>query len=125
MTSPLSGSLAATIGGAFKTLFLDATLTRTERAAGPNEWTPGTEASVIYPVKAIHEMWSASWLAQGLVAADDVKLLILAASCPVKPRSGDVVTIRGEAFTIVPEGSGKAAVSTDPALAVWETRAKR
>jgi hypothetical protein len=125
MTSPLAGSLAATIGGAFKGVFLDATLDRIERAAGPNDWTPGAGTPVTYPIKAVHDQWAAGLLAQGLVAADDVKLLILSASCPVKPRSGDQVTIRGEAFTIVPEGSGKGAVSTDPALAVWEIRAKR
>lgn len=125
MTSPLAGSLAVTIGKAFNGLFLDATLTRVTQGAGPDPWTPGAPVPSVYPVKAIHDQWAAGLLAQGLVAADDAKLIILAATCPVKPQSGDTITIRGEAFTIVPEGSGKAAVSTDPALATWECRAKK
>jgi hypothetical protein len=125
VVSPLAGSLAKTIGGAFKGLFLDATLTRVTRAPGAQPWEAGTDTTVTYQCKAIHETWGATWLAQGLVAADDVKVLVLAASCAVKPKSGDVVTIRGEAFTVVPMGSGKPAVSTDPAQAVWELRARR
>jgi hypothetical protein len=128
MTSPLAGSLARTIGAAFNTLFLDATLTRSTSGDGPNAWTPGTVTATDYACKAIHEAWSTGLLAQGLVEADDVKVLILASSLSIEPAPGDVITIRGEQFTIVPAGGGKAmkpAVSTDPAKAAWEIRARR
>lgn len=125
MASPLAGSLAKTIGGAFKGLFLDATLSRTSSAAGANDWTPGAATTTDYTCKAIHDKWGAIWLSGGLVAADDVKLLILAASVTVKPMAGDVVTIRGEAFTIVSDGGSKPAVETDPAQAVWTCRARK
>ena len=125
MVSPLAGSLAKTVGSAFKGLFLDATLARTTLAAGPNAWTPGSPTTTTYSCKAIHDTWGASWLSQGLVVADEVKLLILASSLAVDPDVGDVVTIRGEAFTISPNVGGKPAVSTDPAKAVWECRAKK
>jgi hypothetical protein len=130
MTSPLEGALAKTIGAAFSGLFLDATLTRAATAAGPNAWTPGAVTTTVYACKAIHEAWSTGLLAQGLVEADDVKVLILASSIAIEPAPGDMITIRGEQFTIIiiPAGGGKAmkpAVSTDPAKAVWEIRARR
>lgn len=125
MTSPLLGSLAKTIGSAFKGLFLDATLSRSVASAGPNEWTPGTVTTTNYACKAIHDTWSTMAISSGLVSSEDVKLLILAASCPVEPVSGDVVTIRGESFTIGNAGGTGSAVETDPARAVWTTRAKK
>lgn len=125
MTSPLAGSLARTIGTAMGGLFLDATLARTVNAAGANDWTPGTPTTTTYACKAITEAFGSTWLTGGLVDADDVKILVLASSLAFEPQPGDVVTIRGEAFTVVPPGKGKAAVTTDPARAVWELRAKR
>lgn len=125
MTSPLAGSLAKTIGAAMSGLFLPATLSRTTMAEGSEPWTPGAPTTVVYGCRAIHAAWGSSWLAGGLVDADDVKVMVLASSLATEPEPGDVVTIRGESFTVVPGGSGRPAVMTDPAKAVWELRAKR
>jgi hypothetical protein len=125
MTSPLAGSLAKTIGGAMAGLFLPATLARTTYAAAENPWDQGTPTTTEYTCRAIHEEWGATWLRDGLVAADEVKVLILASTLTTEPEPGDVITVRGIGFTIVPAGTGKAAVSTDPAKAVWECRARK
>lgn len=118
--------MPAEIAEAFAEDFLDATLTRTAPTRGAQEWDPPTgETVTAYPCKAIHDSWSASWLANGLVGADEVRILVLAATLSVEPQPGDRITIRGETFTIVPAGSGKPAVATDPAKATWELRAGR
>jgi hypothetical protein len=115
------------IGDALGDEFLPATLTRVTTAA-PNPatpWIPGEASSATYSCRAIHDTWGATWLAGGLVGSDEVKVVILAATLAVEPQPGDTVTIRGETFTIVPAGAGKPAVSTDPARATWECRARR
>lgn len=124
MSNLLTGGLAKTIGGAMQSIFLDATLTTVTATDGPNDWTPGEPVTVDHACKGIHDNWSSSLLAGGLVAVDDRKLLILADSLPVTPKAGDLITIRGEQFTIVPEGAGQPSVSTDPAKAVWICRAR-
>lgn len=114
------------IGDALSGEFLDATLTRTTQVAGANPWdAPASSSTTTYACKAIHDTWGASWLSGGLVAADEVKVLVLAASLSVEPQPGDQITIRGETFTIVPAGGGKPAVSTDPARATWELRCRK
>jgi hypothetical protein len=125
MTSPLETQIAAHINKALANVFLPATLTRTTRAAGANAWTPGAATVTNYACKAIHDEWHHSWITGGMIGADEVKLLILAGSLAVEPIVGDVVTIRSEAFTIVPGGSGKAPITTDPAKAAWVCRAKK
>jgi hypothetical protein len=127
MTSPLAGSLAKTIGKAMQGLFLDAELVReVDGVVNPDRpFDPPARTEKRFPCKAIHDEFSSTLLAGGLVNADDVKVLILAASLSVTPQSGDRVVIRGKTFTIVPGGGSdgkKAAVSTDPAMAVWECR---
>lgn len=125
MTSPLAGSLARTIGGAMAGLFLPATLARTSYASAANPWDQGTPTTVTYDCRAIVEAWGATWLRDSLVNADEVRVLVLASSLSVEPQPGDVVTIRGEAYTVVPMGGGKPAVETDPAKAVYELRARK
>ncbi len=125
MVSPLSGSLAKTIGKAMAGIFLDAVLIR-DVVSDPDPvtpWVPGSNTPVNYPCKAIHEDWSSSYLAGGLVNAGDRKVLVLASTLAVEPAPGDRITIRGETFTVVPQGSGQPAVSTDPARATWTLRA--
>jgi|GEM_PF-5456665 len=124
MVSFLEGSLAKTLGKALSSTFLPATLARSTIAAGPNDWTPGAETVVSYTCRAIHEEWGSEWLAGGLVDASERKILILANSLSVRPEIGDRITIRAETFTIVPADSGKPAVESDPALAIWTCRAK-
>jgi hypothetical protein len=125
MSSPLVSSLAKTIGKAFNSLFLDATFTQVVTIEGATPWETGTPGVNTYPCKTIHDTWNASLLAQGLVSSDEVKILILATSLPVKPAAGDAVTIRGQVFTISADGGKMPSVSTDPAQAVWVVRAKR
>lgn len=122
MASPLSGSLAKTVGKAFKGLFLDATLTRETPGTGP-AYDPGPSTTVEYVCKAIHDQWSSFDIANSLVEASERKILILATSLAVEPASGDKITIRGETFTISGSASGKPAVATDPAKAVFVMRA--
>ena len=111
---------------AFSCVFHDSTLTRTSLVYGANEWdAPASSSTTAYACKAIHDTWGASWLSGGLVAADEVKVLVLAASLEVEPQPGDQITIRGQTFTIVPAGGGKPAVSTDPARATWELRCRK
>jgi hypothetical protein len=127
MTSVLAGSLARTIGGAMAGLFLPATLSRTTKAsaAAATPWEPGAGTTKTYSCKAIHDTWEARYLAGGVVKASDRKIIILASSLPgITPEAGDVVTIRGEAFTIFSEGD-MPAVQSDPALATWTCRGRK
>jgi hypothetical protein len=118
MTSPLSGSLARTIGAAFNTLFLDAMLTRDAPSTGGDPADPSSGAPqqpIVKSCKAIVEGYSDYFKANNLVSASDRKVLILATSLSVRPKPEDRVTISGITFTL-------SAVSTDPAEAVWECK---
>lgn len=129
MSSLLEGGIAKTIGSAFKAIFFDATLSR-DIPGEPDPdrpFDPPAPTTRTYPCKALQDQFSATLLVGGLVASDDVKLLILAASLATMPQSGDRITVRGQTFTIVPGGGSdgmKAAVSTDPARAIWECRGR-
>lgn len=123
MTSPLEGSLARTIGKAMSALFLPATLTRTTPSGTGDPWNPDPPTNVTYSCRAIEEEWGMSQLAGGLVLANERKVLVLASTLAVEPAPGDRITVRGHTLTIVPQGAGVPAVSTDPAKAVWVLRA--
>lgn len=116
MASPLEGSLARTIGGAMRGLFLPATLTRDVVPSSPayDPLDPPAAVPVEYSCKAIVESYSDKFRLEGLVAANERKVLILATSLSVRPQMLDRVTIRGITFTL----SDK--IKTDPAEAVWE-----
>lgn len=104
-------------------IFLDATLERAGASTGPSyDPTPG--ASQIWSCKAIEDNWSAFVRQGGLVQASDRKLLILAATLKTQPQEGDTITVRGIPFTIVADGEGQPAVTSDPALATWECRCR-
>lgn len=117
--------IRAEIGAGLADIFFDATLIRDTAASAAAAWDSGAVTSVNYPCKAIHEMWAASLMASGLVNIDEVRVLILATSLSVEPKPLDRITIRNETFTIVPMGSGRAPVMTDPAQAVWDCRARK
>lgn len=117
MTSPLEGSLARTIGSAFKTLFLDAELVRDVPVISPDPADPLPPTAARYGCKAIVEGYSDYYKTNGLVDAKDRKVLILATSLGVRPEPGDRVTIRGITFSLQD-------VSTDPAEAVWTCRGR-
>jgi hypothetical protein len=117
MTSPLSGSLARTIGSAMRSLFLDATLLRDVPAVATEAFDPPAPTEAIYTCKAIVEGYAERFRLDGTVSAGDRKVLILATSLSVTPAAGDRVMIRGITFTIIEVG-------TDPAQAVWECKGR-
>jgi len=117
MTSPLSGSLAKTIGSAFKGLFLDAVLTRETPGTGGDPFDPPPPVVTTYPCKAIVEGYSDYFKKNGLVDAKDRKVLVLAASLDVTPEPGDRITVQNVTFTAV-------TVATDPATAVFEVQGR-
>lgn len=126
MTSPLLGSVAKTVYGAMKNLFLDATLTRDVVAAGGDPADPPAPTPVSYPCKAIRDTYGVSFRSGGLVNEQDVKVIILQQSLSVTPIPLDRISIVGMngQLTIVTPGAGsQPAVSADPANATWECRA--
>lgn len=125
MTSPLLGSLAATIGSAMSSLFLDATLTRDVPGTIVDAADPPLPTQVEYTCKAIEENYSAGLRGQGLVGANDIQVLILASTLDVDPQPLDRITIRGRTVTIVPMNTaGMKAVQSDPARATWSCRCR-
>lgn len=115
MVSLLSGELATIVHQAMKDLFLDAVLTRdTVSTTSPDvdRFDPPAPTSADYTCKAIVETYSEKFRMDGLVKANDRRVLILANSISVVPTINDRVTIRGIVFTVM-------AVETDPALAVY------
>lgn len=124
MASPLLG-LPKALAKAASFLFFDATLTRETQGAGANAWTPGASTTATYRCKAMVDTWSAFQIAGGMVAAGDLKVLILANTLSVQPQDGDKITVRGETVTLTSAGGSLPAVSTDPAKAVWECRGRK
>lgn len=117
MASPLDGEIARQVGAAFNALFLPATLTRDAVPSSPayEPFDPPAPVSVEYSCRAIVEAYSDKFRLEGLVQANERKVLILATSLSVRPQPQDRVTIRGITFTVVD-------VKTDPAEAVWECK---
>jgi hypothetical protein len=125
MTSPLLGSLAATIGSAMSSLFLDATLTRDVPGTIVDPADPPLPTQITYSCKAIEQEYSAGLRGQGLVGATDIQVLILASTITVEPQPLDRITIRGKTVTIVPmSAAGMKAVQSDPAKATWSCRCR-
>jgi len=135
MASPLSGSLAVTIGSAMAFLFLDATLKRNVAVAGSGDpFDPAPRTTTSYTCKAIHEKYGVGLIGAGVVDGQDRLIMILATSFKLagvavagfKPAPGDTISFGdGQSFTIVPAGSsGLDAVTTDPAKAVWNCRCR-
>lgn len=106
-------------------VFKDATLTKATTTPAANPWDPPTTSTTAYTCKALRDTFGATWLAGGLVDAEDVRVLVLSDTLSVTPEAGDRITIGSDTWTIVPAGGGKAAVSVDPANAVYEVRARR
>jgi len=126
MASMLESELAHVIADAASFIFLDATLTRDVPGAITDPADPPAPTTVNYPCKAIEDMYSTGQRANGLVAADDVRVLILATTLAVAPLPGDRITIRGVMRTIVPAGTtGLPGVDSDPARATWECRTRK
>lgn len=128
MTSILLGSLASEIYNDpdILDLFLDATLTRDVPGTIIDPADPPAPTSVTtYPCRAIDTRFSVGLMRDGLVAAGDIKVLILGDSLTTTPLPLDRITIRGKTMTIVPAGGGGIeAVTRDPAVATWSCRCR-
>ncbi len=123
MASPLSGSLAKTIYKSFKSIFLDATLTRDGANSG-DAYDPETATATVYTCKAIAQEYSAGVQGTDLVGGTDMKILILANSLSVTPEPLDRIAIPSQAISGVVYGgtTGMKAVTSDPARATWTCR---
>ncbi len=117
MTSPLAGSLAATIGRAMAFLFLDATLQRDVPGTITDPADPPVPTEATYACKAIVEEYAERFRLDGTVQSNERKVLILATTLALTPEPNDRITIRAETFTVVD-------VATDPALATWELKVR-
>lgn len=117
MVSLLEGALAKTIGKAMRGIFMDAVLTRDVVPDSPafDPFDPPAPVTTEYACKAIVEAYADKFRLEGLVAANERKVLILATSLSVRPQPQDRVTIRGVTFTLLE-------VKTDPAEAVFECK---
>lgn len=121
----LDGELAALIGDVASEFFLDATLTRDVAAIGSPDvaYDPVMPTQVTYACKAIEEQYGAGLRRDGLVAGNEIEILILASTLATEPRSLDRLTIRGKTVTVVPpDVGGLTAVRSDPARATWLCR---
>lgn len=126
MTSPLLGSLAQTIGSSMSFLFLDATIERDVPGVVTDPADPPVPTTVSFACKVIEDQWSRGLLADGLVTAGDVQILILASTLSTEPLPLDRITTRGLTVTVVPASTaGRSAVTTDPARATWSCRCRR
>jgi len=117
MTSPLEGSLAATIGQAMAFLFLDATLRRDVAGTITDPADPPVPTEATYSCKAIVEDYAERFRLDGTVRLDERKVLVLASSLATTPVPNDRITIRNATYTVM-------AVASDPAIATWELRAR-
>jgi hypothetical protein len=111
------------INDALGDTFRDAVLYRDAAGTGP-VYDPGAPTTTTYACKAIHDQWGAFYRGNGLVSVEDRKVLVLAASLAVVPRSGDRISLEGQTFEIVSAGEGQPGVTTDPAKAVWTLRVR-
>lgn len=118
MTSPLLG-MAKTIHGAFKSIFLDATLTRDGANSG-EAYDPDTAAATVYTCKAICE-FGAGASGADLAGTTDATFTILANSLSVKPEPLDRLSIPAQSISGVIPADPKA-IKSDPALATWQCR---
>lgn len=126
MTSPILG-LAKTVGKALNGIFLDAVLTREIPGSGP-VYDPGPPTTVTYSCKALTESYGAYTRGQGLVAATDMKVMILATSLSVEPKPLDRIAIASQGFSgqiVAGDTPGQPPVGTDPAKALWECRCQQ
>ncbi len=121
MASPLDGSLAKTIHSAFKTLFLDATLTRDGANSG-DAYDPETAAPTVYPCKAICEPKKGT-SGTDMAGTSDMAFLILANSLPsgISPEPLDRIAIASQGLSGVVANDPNA-VKSDPARAAFECR---
>lgn len=114
MASILEGELAQTIADALldAEIPFDIVVSRSTTADGPNQWTPGAAVTTTYACKGFVEDWSIEYIAAGMVQANDLRVVIFAATLAIAPEPGDTVTVRGKSYGVL-------TVSPDPAVATF------
>ncbi len=119
MASPLEGSIATTIHGAFKSIFYDATVDRTVVVGGDvYDPTSGTPTTTSYTCKGMVDEYTRFERQNSQIEANDRKILVLANSLSITPELDDTITIRSATYTIL-------SVDIDPANAVWVIQGRR
>jgi hypothetical protein len=122
MVSILDGELADTIADALidAAIPFAVTITRSGTTGGdPADPGSGTTVTTDYPCQGFVDSYSAFDVANSLVLAGDVKIVVIANSLdmPSQPSPGDIVTARGRSYSIIN-------VSADPALALFEIQGR-
>lgn len=121
MASILEGELAQTIAEALldADIPFDVVITRTVPGEVDPEqpWIEPEPEVLTFTCKGFTETFSADYISAGLVQADDVKVVILAPTLATTPQLSDVVTVRGQAYTII-------RIIPDPALATIALQAR-
>ena len=105
------------------TVFYDAVLVRHEKPTGP-AYNPGVGGKTRYACKALVTNWSNYSMASGLVASQDRKILILAATLEVAPQEGDDLVLSGYTHRLASVGGTAPAVKRDPSTSVWTCRGR-
>jgi hypothetical protein len=93
-------------------------------ATGSSVYDPDEPTTSGYSCRALVDDWDKFVRTGGLVAANDVKIMVLAATLSVTPQEGGRITIQGMTYGIVSDGGSQPAVTTDPARAVWTLRGR-
>ena len=114
-SSPIA-TMASQVNKAFTDVFFPAILRRDTEVVGSGDSIEFVTAT--HSCKALVETYSMSLRADGLVAENERKIMILAGSISVMPKVGDVITVNGGQEFMVLE------VSTDPATAIWTCRGR-
>ena len=119
MTSPLEGPIRRVIGKAMAPIFYSAVVSRTVAGEPDPEtpWIPGQPVVTQYPCRAFVDTYSNFLLANSLILAGDVKVVILTDSLEITPTPSDTVTVRGKSYAIIN-------VAPDPANATLTLQAR-
>lgn len=120
--SILENELANIVGNALVSANLPYALTLVRETPGtpdPDEpWVEVDPAIETFPCLGFEDTWSAYYIANSLVTANDLKIAIVANTLATNPQPGDKITSRGKTYTVGDY------VKTDPARALWECQAK-
>ncbi|AWN47136.1 hypothetical protein DK419_13115 [Methylobacterium terrae] len=122
MAHLLLGGLAKTISKALGPVFLPATLARAGETTG-DAWNPTPGAPIDFRCRALRDEWGTYHRSNGLVAAADWKILVLAETLKTEPREGDLIQLPNTPQLIVyGNGEGQPGYQADPATACWILR---
>jgi hypothetical protein len=120
--SILIDELAGIIGDALVGANVPYSMTLSRTTAGePDEdkpWLPVEPTIESWACMGFEDTWSAYYIANSLVTANDLKIAIVANTLDTTPQPGDTITSRGVVYTVGDY------IKTDPARAIWEIQAR-